>query len=418
LAPPADGQKAASAEVCEDASMQLGAAHAGALPQPRRASPSPRKEKGAGRCTEGMRRVMQTVRQARRSSRSTSRPKRPSAAERQEEEHEELLAAVAAKAAHATPASWSLEGSTQHPSMEERSRRPSHEAVGSFVAQADLPTVHEAHIPKLPLGPVARELLADDWKDGSLFCELFSMLGATEVKISPWQEQGGDAEDLPKDCIARTRSVSMRVPLPVVPFCPRSTRQTVLYRVAVQPSADRRSEASVYIDSTGLSHDVPFGDRFVVQERILLRPSADGCGVDALQAGRCYFLESIGLLQSRIEATTVNGLKRTGGHLVTLLQGRVSKPTEAPAKCEVLQQALEPKAYSKPLDAQLQPNATQSAKQNTAWVRGCKNLRTRSKSLANSGRQLRVALLLPRPPRVTQALWRRLRRGQSKNLAN
>merc|ERR550532_589210 len=71
-----------------------------------------------------------------------------------------------------------------------------------------------------------------------------------------------------------------------------------------------------------MSHDVPFGDRFLVQERVELSVADDGTGVKARKHGRCVFLKSCGLIQSRIQAVAAGDLTKSGELLATLLQRR------------------------------------------------------------------------------------------------
>lgn len=309
------------------------------------------------------------------------------------------------------------QGSTRLDSRDS-SRRPSHGSLAtsvssfacSFVDQESLPSLQEASVPELSLRSVARELLADDWQEGSLPRELFEVLGATEVEVSPWLPEDAAAQgalNFAKGSVVKTRNVSMRVPLPPVPLCPRSTRQSVVYRLAVEPPEDGEREGCIVIDSSWCSHDVPFGDKFIVQERIKLVPSAEGCEV--LQAGRCHFLEPAGFLQSKINSSTIQGMKRTGLHLLTLLQRRATE--------------IEQEAESLPVE----PIPTTTSCLSSTSLTEVSSSRSssgspRSRSIAMAKRVFQGKLLCRTPraakaAQAAQALLHQLRRG-SKAIGN
>lgn len=72
---------------------------------------------------------------------------------------------------------------------------------------------------------------------------------------------------------------------------------------------------------SSISHDVPFGDKFMVQERIHFLPAANG-GADVQIHSRCIFLKSCGLLQHRIKATSAVEVTKAGEKLLAVLQLR------------------------------------------------------------------------------------------------
>jgi len=112
-------------------------------------------------------------------------------------------------------------------------------------------------------------------------------------------------------------------------MCPRSTRVTLSYRITVAPPLPLKESVAptISIESSGISHDVPFGDRFVVEERVVLRPDGTGAGgVVVEQFGRCHFSKSCGMLQSRIGKSTISGIKHSACNLVALLQDRALAP--------------------------------------------------------------------------------------------
>jgi len=200
-----------------------------------------------------------------------------------------------------------------------------------FAALGPLPSLHEVHIPRLSVCSVAEELLAEEWPEDSLMGGLFAALGASEIQISSWKDGSTCAGSPQSDTVVRIRTVTMRVPIPPVPMYPRTTRQTVTYCITARPSD---SMAPIILESTGMSHDVPYGERFTVQERFELRPSLDGCSIRVTQAGRVLFQESCGLMQSSINAATLSGLKRTGQQVMSALQQRATGLVASPPECE------------------------------------------------------------------------------------
>jgi len=194
----------------------------------------------------------------------------------------------------------------------------------SFAAQDPLPSLIRERLQGLSLAPLAEELHANEWPEGSLMAQFFEALGATEVEVLPWLEASGQPED--GGAVSKTRLVRMRVPMPAIPMYPRNTRQTMSYRITVAPP-EENDAPTISIESSGISHDAPFGDKFVVEERIVLRPDELGAGgVVVEQFGRCNFHQSCGMLQSRVTSSTLSGIQRQCRNLVALLQDRASAP--------------------------------------------------------------------------------------------
>jgi len=201
----------------------------------------------------------------------------------------------------------------------------------SFAARDPLPGLIRERLQGPSLALLAKELHADEWPEGSLMAQCFEALGATEVEALPWFEPIGPPDAFPKvqDAVSKMRMVRMRVPLPAIPMCPRTTRQTMSYRITVAPPLpfEKSNAPTISIESSGISHDAPFGNKFVVEERIVLRPDGAGAGgVVVEQFGRCHFHESCGMLQSRIGSSTISGIQRSARNLVALLQDRASAP--------------------------------------------------------------------------------------------
>jgi hypothetical protein len=190
-------------------------------------------------------------------------------------------------------------------------------AMAAFAAPDPYHALLEVHIPRLDLGPLADELIADEWPEDSFFMDYFSLLNACEVSVAPWT-----AEDTHGDLgsgLIKAREVSMKVPVPPRPLTPRQTRLATTYCLCVRKT---EGKVSVTIQASSMSLDVPFGDRFLVQERVELNSAEDGSGIRARKHGRTIFLKSCGLLQSRIQADAAASLTKSGEHLATLLQRR------------------------------------------------------------------------------------------------
>jgi len=149
------------------------------------------------------------------------------------------------------------------------------------------------------------------------------MQSATELSVAPWLEDAGGGDASPaagsSGSTVKIREVSLKVPVPPAPMCPRKTRLTTTYCLTTTPS---HGDFSITLQSSSVSHDVPFGDKFLVQERVELMPSEDGGGVKVHKQGRCVFLKSCGMLQSHIQASSAAQMTKTGEYFVSILKQR------------------------------------------------------------------------------------------------
>jgi len=179
--------------------------------------------------------------------------------------------------------------------------------------------VFEAHIPELRIGPLVEELFATDWPLDSFIMQHLTHIGATHLVAEPWIE---DMTSTAGGAVQKLREVTMQVPLPPAPMCPTRSRMTSTFRIKVSPS--HTGEQQVEVLCSSLSHDVPFGDKFVVQERLHFAPVSGG--VVFQKSGRCVFLKSCGVLQSRIRAHSVAQLSSAGEKMASLLQSRSAAP--------------------------------------------------------------------------------------------
>ncbi|CAE8692042.1 unnamed protein product, partial [Polarella glacialis] len=193
-------------------------------------------------------------------------------------------------------------------------------------------SICEISIPGLKLKTLELELLQDEWKLGShLLVDFLAAQGATDVRSLAWivdseacassspSPEGGPAHACSgnKATEMKIRQVQCMMPVPPAPMCPRQTNFTATYRLFVAPDG-----ASIVIESSCLSHDVPFGDKFMIQEQLKLEIAGDG--VRLLQSGRCVFLKSCGMLQGRIKAATVFSLTKASEKMVALLNARAT----------------------------------------------------------------------------------------------
>jgi len=182
------------------------------------------------------------------------------------------------------------------------------------------------HVPGLELTSIREELVSDEWSQGSLILDQYEGLGAWRIAVGPWIDDSDEprgvagCEDGP-----RLRELSMEMPVPPAPMCPKSTRMTVTMCLLASKPGDT---PSLTLLCTSVSHDVPFGDKFVVQEKIELMPLESGEGARFCKHGRVVFVKSCGILNSRISSTTAAELTRTGEKFVALLKQRATPSSD------------------------------------------------------------------------------------------
>lgn len=139
----------------------------------------------------------------------------------------------------------------------------------------------------LELGAEISDLLSDTWKTGSLLLDYIDGQGCTDVETGPLMpaEDGGSGT-------CRVRTVTYSMALPPHPFSPRTSRFSVAFRVLAEGD-------SLVIDTTTVTHDVPFGETFCVQDRARLVPC--GGGVEVEKAFGAVFIKST-VFRSKIVA--------------------------------------------------------------------------------------------------------------------
>jgi len=164
---------------------------------------------------------------------------------------------------------------------------------------------------------------AEHWNSGSVLIQHFRQLGATEIDTSPWIRVGieEDSSGLAPTGTSKLelRELRMRTSVPPAPMCPKTTRVTAT--LCLIASVSKEGSASLTIMSSKISHDVPFGDKFLVQEKVELTPRCAGeTGVDLRISGRVVFLQTCGMLQSRINSNIMSQLEATAEALASRLR--------------------------------------------------------------------------------------------------
>lgn len=180
-------------------------------------------------------------------------------------------------------------------------------ALETFNAREPFETLLERHIPGLSMDHVSCDLSAEDWNVGSVVIRHLRQLGATDIDMTPWIRVGAVADvaglDVGGVSKLELRELRMRTSVPPVPMCPKSTRVTATICLV----SSEGSGPSLTFMTSKTSHDVPFGERFLVQEKVELAPRGD-LGVDLKISGRVAFLKSCGVFQSRIHTNIMSEL--------------------------------------------------------------------------------------------------------------
>jgi len=186
------------------------------------------------------------------------------------------------------------------------------------------------HVPSLRLSDVIDKLFADEWMDGCLVKDYWQASNARQFHADPWiwddNDQANDQQGKPAFGRCGKRKVSVIYPLPPRPMGPKETRMTVMYKVSVE-SVGQKNKQSICIESSASSHDVPYGDYFSVEEKLVLVEDDAGCSVTkdfAAEFSKKTFLKST--IQS--EAKTVQ--QANCGRLMAILE-RYAKTTEPEA---------------------------------------------------------------------------------------
>jgi len=200
------------------------------------------------------------------------------------------------------------------------------EAIACLDNTSPFQVLIDARVPRTSTNQLADELMAAEWSDTCWFMRLQSDQGVMEALAGPWMEDLDGSCTVPAGSTIKIREITGRVAVPPAPMCPRSTKVTATYRFTVNSSVHGKT---IKIEDSTISHDVPFGDKFVTQglTEISPLPDDDG-GVHVRKQGRCVFVKSVGLLQSRIQSSALKGVSNGGEKLVCLLRSLAPLQTQ------------------------------------------------------------------------------------------
>merc|ERR1712176_152939 len=97
--------------------------------------------------------------------------------------------------------------------------------------------------------------------------------------------------------------VKYHMKLAPVPFLPKSTRCIQNLCITMTPG----EHPVITVSRSNTSHDVPYGDKFVVEEHVTLSRDPTGEGVDLTLSARVVFFDSF-VLSSRVEAESMKAI--------------------------------------------------------------------------------------------------------------
>jgi hypothetical protein len=172
-------------------------------------------------------------------------------------------------------------------------------------------SVLQAHVPHLRLNTLSNKLFADEWGEGCLVTDFWTALGATGLEVSPWSK----STDSNKEELS-TRTLKMTLPVQAGPMC-NSTRMTIVFRLAHCSDHEGHGSSAVVIETSAISHDVPYGDHFTVQERIVLLNQAGGVTVS--KAFSADFAKRT-IFQSTIQNSMKDAQRQHAELLLSILQ--------------------------------------------------------------------------------------------------
>ncbi|CAK8997241.1 unnamed protein product [Durusdinium trenchii] len=170
------------------------------------------------------------------------------------------------------------------------------------------------HVKALSLTRVEDALLADEWISGCVVWDYWMRHNAREIIVEPWRW-----ETPPDPSKARTvsgkRKMDFVMPVPPIPMCPPETRVTVQYEVGL--AHNEHGKEILHVKSSTVSHDVPYGDHFSVDEKIeMLR---EGDGVLVTKSWSADWVKR-SFLKSMIERNVKNSQADTCEKLIAVLQ--------------------------------------------------------------------------------------------------
>merc|ERR1712061_779428 len=93
-------------------------------------------------------------------------------------------------------------------------------------------------------------------------------------------------------------------------MCPKTSRISVT--MCMTTAAPGKPNTSITLRKSKMTHDVPFGEKFYVQEKIEVSALDGAAGVKVRMSGRVVFVQSCGMLQSKIQTTALKQLEIAG----------------------------------------------------------------------------------------------------------
>jgi len=163
-------------------------------------------------------------------------------------------------------------------------------------------------VPGFQLGLEIERLVTDRWSESCIALDVLEAQGASDIKVSPLPHGENQTPQSTALC------VTARMPTAKLPGCAASAHVTFVFRVCTK---EEDSSVSVTIESAAKA-DVPFGNYFVVQERITLQPVIDGVLVK--KGFRVVFREAL-----RIQKVIVASATAAQNKATALLLGILSR---------------------------------------------------------------------------------------------
>jgi len=188
--------------------------------------------------------------------------------------------------------------------------------------------VLEGRVRHSTLAKLGPSLAATEWDVDSFFVRYLGKLGCFDVTALPWIE--GDVT-LGEEVVAsessnvQVRELTMQTVLPPAPMFPKTSRVTAVCCLTTSALSDGTIK-SLTLVSSKISHDVPFGERFAVQEKLELALSDGMPGVDVRISSRVIFMQACHIMRPGIYAGIVTTLRSTAETMVSQLQVLASEP--------------------------------------------------------------------------------------------
>jgi len=149
-----------------------------------------------------------------------------------------------------------------------------HEFLDQGCNGAELVPLCSETVPGFQLGPEIERLEKEGWSENCIVLDLFEALGASDVKVSPLlHEENQISPQTESQIFPHTAlCVTARMPTQKLPGGAASADVTFVFRVCTR---QQDASASVTIESAAKA-EVPFGNYFVVQEKITMQQELNG----------------------------------------------------------------------------------------------------------------------------------------------